>query len=208
MKINIDPKAKALIFDLDGTLSDSLPVHLETWRRICDKMGCTFDERILTEMTGMATISFAERLKREQHLDIDAKEIARMKQADFWENIYKVKPNIPVADVVKRYHNVLPMAVGTGASRKSAELQLETIHLRDYFDVIVSADDVENHKPAPDTFLKCAQMMHVAAGDCIVFEDGELGMQAARSAGMMLIDVRPYLKASLRTEKHSGFRTT
>lgn len=193
MKINIDPKAKALIFDLDGTLSDSLPVHIATWHKICGEIGCTFDERIVAEMTGMATISFAERIRNEHNLEIDPHEIVRRKQSHFWENAHKVKPIHSVIDVVKRYHKILPMAVGTGASRKSAEMQLETLQLREYFDFIVTADDVDKHKPEPDTFLKCAELMNIQPEDCIVFEDGELGMRAARTAGMLLVDVRPYL---------------
>ncbi|HBL75156.1 MAG: hypothetical protein A2W90_05755 [Bacteroidetes bacterium GWF2_42_66] len=194
MKISIDPKAKALIFDLDGTLSDSLPVHIATWHRLCNEMGCTFDERIVAEMTGMATISFAERIKEEQRLNVDAQEIVNKKQSYFWEDAHKVKPIAAVVEVVKKYHKILPMAVGTGASRRSTELQLETLQLKGYFDVIVTADDVDRHKPNPDTFLKCAQLMNVSPEDCVVFEDGELGMQAARKAGMSLIDVRPYLE--------------
>ena len=193
MEINIDPKVRALIFDLDGTLSDSLPVHIAAWHKICAEMGCVFDERIVAEMTGMATISFAERIKREQKLDVDPPEIVRRKQSYFRENAHKVKPMPAVVEVVKRYHKILPMAVGTGASRRSAGLQLETLQLKEYFDVIVTADDVDRHKPNPDTFLKCAELLNVSPEDCVVFEDGELGMQAARDAGMSLIDVRPYL---------------
>ena len=194
MKINIDPKIRALIFDLDGTLSDSLPVHIATWHKLCGEMGCTFDERIVAEMTGMATISFAERIKKEQRLDVDSHDIVHRKQSYFWENTHKVKPIHAVVDVVKKYHKILPMAVGTGASRRSAELQLETLQLKEYFDVIVTADDVCRHKPNPDTFLKCAELLNVSPEECVVFEDGEMGMQAARKAGMSLIDVRPYLK--------------
>ena len=155
-------------------------------------MGCTFDERIVAEMTGMATISFAERIRNEHKLDIDPREIVRRKQSHFWENAHKVKPIPPVVELVKQYHKILPMAVGTGASRRSAELQLETLQIKEYFDVIVTADDVDRHKPNPDTFLKCAEMMNVEPADCQVLEDGEMGMQAAKKAGMLLIDVRPY----------------
>ena len=194
MKITIAPNVKAIIFDLDGTLSDSLPVHIATWHRLCNEMGCTFDESIVAEMTGMATISFAERIKREHHLEIAPQEIVRRKQSYFWENVHKVKPIHPVVEVVKRYHKIVPMAVGTGASRRSAELQLETLRLMEYFDAIVTADDIDRHKPHPDTFLKCAKLMNVQPEDCLVLEDGILGMQAAREAGMQLIDVRPYLE--------------
>lgn len=193
MEIKIDSRAKALIFDLDGTLSDSLPVHIETWHRVCAGLGCTFDESIVPQMTGMATISFAERIKNDHGLTIDPQEIVRRKQVDFWANAHKVRPILPVIEVVKKYHGKIPMAIGTGASRKSAEMQLETLQIKDYFDFIVTADDVDRHKPEPDTFLKCADLLNIAPSDCQVFEDGEMGMQAARTAGMMLIDVRPFV---------------
>lgn len=193
MKLDINPRAKALIFDLDGTLSDSLPVHIATWHKICADLGCVFDERIVAEMTGMATISFAERIKAEQKLDVSAEEIVLRKQAHFWENVHKVRPLNPVVDIVKKYHGKIPMAVGTGASRRSADMQLDTLNIRDYFDFIVTADDVDLHKPHPETFLKCASLMNMEPEDCMVFEDGALGIQAAHTAGMMVVDVKPYL---------------
>jgi len=193
MKLEIHPQAKALIFDLDGTLSDSLPVHIASWHAVCKKLNCIFDERILIEMTGMATISFAERIKREQNLDIDAREIVRMKQKEFWKNVNRVKPHQAVISLMKNAHGRIPMAVGTGASRTSAMLQMQELGIDHLFDAIVTADDVERHKPEPDTFLKCAELMQIDPKYCQVFEDGEMGMQAARTAGMILTDVRPFV---------------
>lgn len=193
MKLEIHPKAKALIFDLDGTLSDSLPVHIASWHAVCKKLNCIFDERIVVEMTGMPTISFAERIKKEQNLSINAEEIVSMKQQEFWKNINNIKPHGAVIELMKNAHGKIPMAIGTGASRTSAMLQMKELMIDDLFDVIVTADDVDRHKPEPETFLKCAELLNVEPQYCQVFEDGELGMQAAQSAGMLLTDVRPFV---------------
>ena len=193
MKLEIHPKAKALIFDLDGTLSDSLPVHIASWHIVCKKLKCSFDEHILVEMTGMPTIAFAERIKKEQNLSIDAGEIVKMKQQEFWKNINKIRPHDAVVDLMKNAHGKMPMAVGTGASRTSAMLQMKELMIDELFDVIVTADDVNHHKPEPETFLKCAELLHIEPQFCQVFEDGELGMRAAQTAGMFLTDVRPFV---------------
>lgn len=193
MLLSVDPRAQALIFDLDGTLSDSLPVHTATWNLLGEKFGFIFEDRIMMEMTGMPTLAFAERIISENQLSITPEELVKLKQQAFWNSVGLVKPVDLVIDIVKLHHGRLPMAVGTGASSRSAILQLETLGLTGYFDVIVTANDVTNHKPFPDTFLKCAEHMGIAPKYCQVFEDGILGMQAAREAGMMITDVRPYV---------------
>lgn len=193
MKLEIHPQAKALIFDLDGTLSDSLPVHIASWHVVCQKLNCTFDERIIVEMTGAPTISFAERIKKEQNLAVDAEQIVKMKQQEFRQNISLIKPHDAVINLMKNAYGRIPLAVGTGASRLSAMLQLKELGIDQYFDTIVTADDVSSHKPEPDTFLQCALNLNVENKHCQVFEDGELGMIAARKAGMILTDVRPFV---------------
>ncbi|MGE4587638.1 MAG: HAD-IA family hydrolase [Mangrovibacterium sp.] len=190
----IHPGAKALIFDLDGTISDSLPVHLTTWNKVCAHYQCRFNEKIITELTGAPTIRFAERVIEENGLKgVKPEEIVRLKQSTFWENAHLLKPHPEIVELVYRCHGHLPMAIGTGASRRSAMVQLEQLDLLRYFDAIVTADDVNRHKPEPETFQKCARLMKTVPSRCQVFEDGLLGMQAARTAGMYLTDVRPFL---------------
>jgi len=193
MGLTVSPGAKALIFDLDGTLSDSLPVHLATWKKLGSSIGFVFDEQIVYEMTGMPTIAFARKIVEDNHLKIAPGELVKMKHKAFRESVHLIKPFNAVVAIVKEYHGKLPMSIGTGASRESAMLQLNQLGLTSFFNYIVTADDVTRHKPETETFLKCAELMGAAPPDCQVFEDGILGMKAARAAGMMVTDVRPYI---------------
>ena len=193
MTLKVLPKAKALIFDLDGTLSNSLPVHLATWNIVGEKYGFVFDPKILYEMTGRPTIEFAERVVQQYGLSADPNEIMLLKQNSFWEMANLLEPIDKVVSIVKAYYGKLPMSVGTGAGRKSTQVQLETLNLMKYFDAIVTAEDVTSHKPKPETFLECARLMNVDPQYCQVFEDGDLGIEAAEKAGMMVTDVRPFI---------------
>jgi beta-phosphoglucomutase-like phosphatase (HAD superfamily) len=193
MTIKVNIKAKALIFDLDGTLSNSLPVHMATWNLVGKKYGFVFDPQILLEMTGRPTIEFAERVVEQYGLKTDPHEIMLMKQSAFWEMSHLLQPIPEVVSIVKEYYGKLPMSVGTGAGRKSTTVQLETLNLLQYFDAIVTAEDVTSHKPKPETFLECARLMGVEPQYCQVFEDGVLGLEAAEKAGMMVTDVRPFI---------------
>lgn len=194
MGIKVHPEAKALIFDLDGTLSDSLPVHIKTWQMIGDKYGFEFDPQIIYEMTGMPTIEFARRVVRQYKVPETPENIVKMKQKSFWDLAHLLEPVEKVTSIVKEFHGKIPMSIGTGASGKSAEVQLEALDLSAYFDIIISADDVTRHKPEPETFLECARQMNVEPGLCQVFEDGDLGITAAKTAGMFVTDVRPHIK--------------
>ncbi|MBE0668196.1 MAG: HAD-IA family hydrolase, partial [Bacteroidales bacterium] len=109
-----------------------------------------------------------------------------------------VMPTEPVAALVRKYNGILPMAVGTGGHREAVEKTLEITGLRKYFDIIVTANDVEQHKPDPETFLRCAELMSVEPVFCEVFEDGDLGIEAAHRAGMIATDVRGWYHSDWR----------
>jgi beta-phosphoglucomutase-like phosphatase (HAD superfamily) len=193
MSIKVSGTAKGLIFDLDGTLSDSLPGHVATWNMVGEKYGFKFDPYIIVEMTGRPTIEFAKKVVKQFDIPEDPALLARLKQEAFWNMANALQPIEEVVSIVKKYYGKLPMTVGTGASRRSAEVQLEALNLTHYFKGLVSADDVDHYKPEPHTFLECARIMGVEPQFCQVFEDGELGIQAAKNAGMIVTDVRPYI---------------
>lgn len=193
MAIEVSKNAKGLIFDLDGTLSDSLQSHVTTWNMVGEKYGFVFDVNMIIEMTGRPTIEFAKTIVKQFGIDVDPEEMAQAKQEAFWELAKDLQPIDEVVSIVKEYYGKLPMAVGTGAGRKTALIQLDTLNITKYFNAIVSADDVRKYKPDPHTFLKCARLIGVKPQYCQVFEDGVLGIIAAQNAGMMVTDVRPYI---------------
>jgi beta-phosphoglucomutase-like phosphatase (HAD superfamily) len=188
----IHPQAKALIFDLDGTLADSIPIHIHCWHETCKTFGYKFKEDVLYEMTGMPTLKFAEYIKKDSGCNLSVNEIMRLKQGHFYQLAHTIKPIKIMVGFVKNHYGKIPMSIGTGGGRRSSELILKAIDMLEYFNIIVTADDVTNYKPEPDTFLKCADLMGIDPKYCQVFEDGKPGMDAACQAGMIVTDVRKF----------------
>lgn len=194
MQYDIKPGVKGLIFDLDGTLADTMPYHFQGWKKACRKFGAKIDPAFLRKHTGSPGWIIAQEIINENKLNgnITADQIIEEKLKEFYEVQHNVKPIEPVVNIVKKYHGLLPMAVGTGGHRVAVERTLEVTSLRQYFDIIITANDVENFKPHPETFLRCAELMNIDPKYIEVFEDGDLGIEAARNAGMIVTDVRSW----------------
>jgi beta-phosphoglucomutase-like phosphatase (HAD superfamily) len=194
MQYDIKPGIKGLIFDLDGTLADTMPYHFKGWQIACQKFGANIDTAFLRKHTGSPGWLIADEIIKKCNLDgsVTIDQIIEEKLIEFSKDHHKVKPIIPVVEIVKKYFGVLPMAVGTGGHREAVERTLEITGLRKYFNIIVTANDVYNFKPDPETFLKCAELMKVEPEFIEVFEDGDLGIEAAFKAGMTPTDVRSW----------------
>ena len=193
MILHANPLSQGLIFDLDGTLIDSLELN---WRAMDDalqRQGIVIPREEFVAMTGRALEEIADILVAKYKPDADASAIVARKREVANSHISDVQEITAVANVVRENYGVLPMAVGTGSDAFRAKAMLKSVGLLDFFDVIVSADDVVNHKPAPDTFLRCAELMGLQPSVCEVFEDGDTGLRAARTAGMLATDVRPFI---------------
>lgn len=179
-----------LIFDMDGTILDTEPTHRKAWHAVLARYGLDFDERTVIGLNGSPTWRIAEMIIASHHSSLDPRALAAEKTAVLKEMLFDTVQPLPLIDVVKAFKGRRPMAVGTGSEHVMAEALLQHLGLRDCFDAIVGADDVTRHKPEPDTFLRCAELIKVTPARCVVFEDADFGIQAARAAGMDYVDVR------------------
>ncbi len=197
MIYEIKPGTKGLIFDLDGTLVDSMPIHYEGWKKACERFGTSMDQSFLKNNSGIPGWVIAETVIRNGGLQgtVSVEKILNAKLEEFIKKQHLIKPVEPVAELVTRYFGILPMAVGTGGHKEAVEGTLEVTGLRKYFSVIVTANDVINYKPHPETFLKCAELMKIDPQFIEVFEDSDLGIEAATRAGMTGVDVRGWYKS-------------
>jgi len=195
MKITLPQGVKGLIFDLDGTLADTMPVHIAAWKLAGSSFGVEIEDHMIFDRSGMPTVKVTELLNKDYGWSLDPQQVKQAKDQAYHE----LKPQIgvsllqPVYEVAEAYKGKLPMAVGTGSTRRNAENTLISLGIMDWFDAIITADEVSKHKPDPETYLKCARLIQVGPEDCLVFEDAVFGIEAARRAGMKVIDVRSYL---------------
>jgi beta-phosphoglucomutase family hydrolase len=195
--LSINPKAKGLIFDLDGTLADTMPIHYIAWKNAAARYGIDFSPELFTQLAGIPVYPTVEKLNEIFGKNIDPQEMGDLKEAEFEKNMHLTPEIKIVTDLVRQHHGKLPMAIGTGGSRYLSMKTLGIIGLQDYINILVTSEDVKNFKPHPETFLKCAELIGVAPEDCEVFEDGVLGMQAAKTAGMMVVDVTQYYEVTI-----------
>lgn len=182
---------EALIFDMDGTLVDSGKVHELAWAATLDKYQIPIDRRLMRSLSGMTTHCTLQKLTEHFEVIVSAsiEEMSSHKQSLVKANIAQhVKPTRLKA-LAEKYYGKLPMSVGTGATAAEADAMLRHCGLRHLFAHVVGAESVSHPKPSPETFLKCAELMGVKPSACIVFEDAEFGLQAAKAARMRAIDV-------------------
>jgi beta-phosphoglucomutase family hydrolase len=187
------PHAKAIIFDCDGTLADTMPAHFEALLEVLPRYQFELSEDRFYALGGWPTEKVIELLASEAGRAVDVTAIAHEKEAAYQSLLSHVQPIEPVIDVVNRNRGKLPMAVATGAYRNICAATLRQIGLpSDVFEAIVSCEDVTRHKPAPDIFLDAARRLGIPASECVVYEDSDPGIEAARQAGMACVDVRQF----------------
>lgn len=181
---------QGLIFDMDGTLLNTEPMHHKAWRQVLTPYGIDFDEAVVVSLNGSPTWHIAKVIIESHQAEMNSYQLAREKTAALHDILFDDVTVLPLINVVKRYHGKRPMAIGTGSEHAMAEALLHHLGLLHYFDAIVGADDVTRHKPDPQTFLRCAELIGVLPEFCVVFEDADFGIMAAQAANMSFVDAR------------------
>jgi beta-phosphoglucomutase-like phosphatase (HAD superfamily) len=188
--IKVPEFIKGLIFDCDGTLVDSMPLHMKAWEYVITSREGKWDFDFFFSKKGMPEESIVGLYNAHFAQQFDPVETVKDKHEFFRLHASEFRPIPHVLDVVLRYRGVLPMAIASGGVRENVELELEALRIRELFRAIVTADDDVRPKPSPDIFLEAARRIDVSPQYCQVFEDGDLGLEAARVAGMLPTDVR------------------
>ena len=185
---------KGFIFDLDGTLADTMPTHYRAWTTIGERYGFTFPEANFYKLGGVPTAKIAQQLITAAGLSVDALTIAREKEQAYVAALFgssTVRAIEPVLELARLHRAEGPLAIASGSLRHLIDRTLAQLGITDWFAAIVSAEDTTRHKPEPDVFLEAARRLGVAPADCVVYEDTDIGLEAARRAGMQGVDVRP-----------------
>lgn len=190
MALTIPPGPfEAYLFDCDGTIADSMPLHYLAWRKALGEWNCDFDERLFYEWGGRPTAEIVAALNSQRGLKMPIQQVADRKESLYYEYLPQLKAIPEVLEHIEAQQGRIPFAVVSGSTRESVEASLRSLNLLDRFDTLVCAGDYKNAKPAPDAFLVAAEKLGKPPETCLVFEDTEMGVQAARAAGMAWVKI-------------------
>ncbi len=185
MKLNLPAGTfRAYLFDCDGTIADSMPLHYIAWKKALEEWNCEYPEDLFYSWGGKPVRKIIADLNQMHGINMPVDALAERKESFYLAQLPQLKGIPEVLEHIEAQHGLIPFAVVSGSRRESVVGSLKVLNLLDKFDTIVSAEDYKNGKPAPDGFLLAAERLGVAPKDCLVFEDTQLGIQAATAAGM------------------------
>lgn len=177
------------MFDCDGTIADSMPIHYITWKRALGEWNCEFTEEIFYAWGGMPMDEIISTLNLQQGLKMPVEDVARRKEELFFETLPQLRAVPEVLEHIEDQYGRIPFAVVSGGTRESVTASLDALNILDRFETLVCAGDYKKSKPDPEPFLTAARRLGVAPESCLVFEDTEMGLQAATAAGMASVKV-------------------
>jgi HAD superfamily hydrolase (TIGR01509 family) len=182
---------QAYLFDCDGTIADSMPLHYLAWKKALGEWNCEFDEQLFYAWGGMPVAEIISTLNERHGLAMPVEVVARRKESLYFELLPQLKAVPEVLEHIEAEHGRTPFAVVSGSTRESVTASLVSLNLLNRFDTLVCAGEYAKSKPDPEAFLLAAARLGVKAEACLVFEDTEMGIQAAQAAGMASVKVPP-----------------
>ncbi len=180
---------KAYLFDLDGTVADTMPIHLVTWQTAVREQGGGFPEDLFYALGGVPLPRTVEILNERFGYTLDPHAVANRKEQLYLQQMDHVLPVASVLAHIEASHGTIPFAIVSGSPHATIIHTLRVLGLTDYFPVIVGAEDYTKGKPDPEPFLTAAKLLNVAPADCLVFEDADAGIASAEAAGMQWVRV-------------------
>jgi HAD superfamily hydrolase (TIGR01509 family) len=190
---------KAYLFDCDGTIADSMPLHYIAWSKALAGWGCDFSEELFYAWGGMSVAEIISALNRERGMNMPMTDVARRKEELYFENLPSLKAVSAVLEHIEESYGRIPFAVVSGSTRDSVTASLEALHLLDKFETLVCAGDYGKSKPDPEPFLIAAERLGATPASCLVFEDSDMGIQSATAAGMASVKVPITIPTSVRS---------
>jgi beta-phosphoglucomutase-like phosphatase (HAD superfamily) len=184
-----DGEFQAYLFDCDGTIVDSMPLHYATWIEALAEWNCVFDEQLFYAWGGRPVADIIATLNDMHGLRMPVDDVVRRKESLYHEHISRLQTVPEVLEHIEHSHGRIPFAVVSGSTREAVTASLAMLNLLDRFDVLVCAGDYQRAKPDPEPFLLAASRLGVDPARCLVFEDTDLGIQAATAAGMASVKV-------------------
>jgi HAD superfamily hydrolase (TIGR01509 family) len=205
MKLKIPEGAfRAYLFDCDGTIADSMPLHYRAWKQALGEWNCRFDEELFYAWGGKPPVEIIATLNRMHGLTMPVAQAAERKESLYYALLNELTPVAEVLEHIEAMQGKVPFAVVSGSTRESILKTLTAVGLLERFDILVGSEDYARSKPAPDAFLVAAERLDVPARDCLVFEDTTLGIEAATAAGMASVRVPSPLERRAGTAAGAG----
>lgn len=185
---------KGLIFDCDGTLADTMPLHWRAWQAITEKYSLRFPQDRFYSLGGVPSRDILKMLAEEQNVSLDHVAAGHEKESAYLPYLSEVQPVHAVVEIARENYGKIPMAVASGGTQPIITQVLKHLDILHLFKAVVTSEMVKRQKPAPDIFLEAARRIGVEPQFCRAYEDTDLGLQAIRSAGMEAVDVRDMAK--------------
>ena len=200
MKLNLPPGPfHAYLFDCDGTIADSMPLHYLAWKEALSEVGCEFSEELFYAWGGMSVAEIIDTLNHERGLKMPVADVAQRKEQLYYDHLPRLQAVPEVLEHINLGHGEIPFAVVSGSTRESVTASLSALQLLDRFDALICAGDYEKSKPDPEPFLIAAKRLGVEPQACLVFEDSDMGIQAATAAGMASVKIlQPWQRSPAR----------